>query len=308
MDTVRVVEMILPVVLALVIGAICGNKKIFNRDEVAAIKKFAVNISLTAVVFMAFATAEYRLNTILIPIMMYLVCLLAWYIGKVIVKHYPGTTVYLPYLLSGFEAGMLGYTLYSILYGSDISAFATVDLGQVLFVFTFYKIQISRSFAKDRKLNLRKEIFTSPIIIGILLGIIVGTTGLYHALVNAQVNAIFDQTVDFIAAPTSALILFSIGYDLSDGKIYWGKAIKFALLRLALMTVLLFGVLGIYSLIFEPNLAIKRAFILMFLMPTPFVLTIFANDPVEQSTIASVLSISTLISLLGFVVLAISGI
>ncbi len=308
MDTIKVIEMILPVILSLAIGAICGKKKFFNREEVGAIKKFAVNISLTAVVFMAFATAEYSLQTIFIPILIFLICLLAWYIGQLICKFFPQTTAYLPYILSGFEAGMLGYTLYSILYGSDVSAFATVDLGQVLFVFTFYKIQVSRTFAKEKTIDLRKEIFTSPIIIGILLGLIIGASGLYQMLVDAQIASAFDKTFNFIAAPTSALILFSIGYDLSSGKIYWGKAIKYTLLRFSLMLILLFAVLGISRLFFEPSQALQRAFILMFLMPTPFVLPIFANDPVEQSTIASVLSISTLISLLGFVFLAISGI
>ena len=39
---------------------------------------------------------------------------------------------------------MLGYTLYSMLYGAEHTAsFALVDLGQVLFVFTLYKILLA---------------------------------------------------------------------------------------------------------------------------------------------------------------------
>lgn len=308
METIKILEMILPVVLVIAVGFFCGKREFFSKQEIASIKKFAVNVSLTAVVFVAFATGKYSIQTVIVAGLVLLVCFLTWYIGKLINRFFSNTTPYLPYILSGFEAGMLGYTLYSILYGSDVSAFATVDLGQVLFVFTFYKIQISRSFASEKRINIKREILTSPIILGIIAGLIIGVSGLHQSMIDANIVSVFDTTFGFIAAPTSALILFSIGYDLSSGKIYWGRAFKYAFLRLFLLLGILFVILGLSNLIFDMDQSLKRAFIIMFLMPSPFVLPIFANDEVEQSTIASVLSISTLISLLAFVVLAITGV
>lgn len=300
----KVLEMILPVIAMILIGAIAGKKQIFEQKDIAAIKKFAVNISLTAVVLNAFSTAEYTLKTLIIPIIIFSVCFVLWGVGKLIVKAKPEIGIYLPYVLTGFEAGMLGYTLYAILYGtSNLSAFATVDLGQVLFVFTFYKISLSRDTAKEN-INIKKEIFTSPIILGILVGIVIGTSGLYTQLQNWQVAGIFDGVLNFIAAPTSALILFSIGYDLVIGKIEWNKAFKFAFLRLIILAV--FGGLTIFIIhtLFGVDQSLDRAIILMFLLPPPFVLPIFADDKTEQSTLASVLSISTTFTLVAFIVLA----
>lgn len=351
MQHIKILSMILPVVAMIVIGAICGKKKIFDREGLATIKKFAVNIALTAVVFNAFATAEYSLKSIVIPAIMFIVCIIALYFGELLVRMDSKNSRYLPYMLTGFEAGMLGYTLYGILYGADISSFALVDLGQVLFVFTFYKISLTNSLKtepqppelnyhaatsetnesdrlkeaatsetseSDRvKQNLNtapaksmiiKEIFTSPIILGILAGIIIGATGIYNGLEQSGTSQILDAVVGFIAAPTSALILFSIGFDLVSGKIQWGNSLKYTLIRYLLMLVLGAATLFAVSLLFDMSQALKRAIILMFMMPPPFVLPIFADDPKEQSTIASMLSISTLVTLIGFVVLAATGI
>ncbi len=305
MEYIKVFEMILPVVVMIVIGAICGKKQVFDREGIAVIKKFAVNIALTAVVFKAFATAQYSLKSIVIPAIMFFICILALYIGRLLVKINPRNSRYLPYMMTGFEAGMLGYTLYGILYGTDISSFALVDLGQVLFVFTFYKISISKIMSKHRDSNIAGEIFTSPIILGILAGILVGVTGLYSQLVDWKISGVLDAVVGFIAAPTSALILFSIGFDLVSGKIHWGKSLKYTLLRLVVMLLLGTGMLFLVRILFGTNQDLDRAIILMFIMPPPFVLPIFAEDPEEQSTIASTLSISTLVTLVGFIILAI---
>ena len=45
----------------------------------------------------------------------------------------------------------------------------------------------------------------------------------------------------------------------------------------------------------------------MFILPPPFVLTVFADDAVERTFISSVLSVSTLTAILGFAVMAILG-
>lgn len=308
MQAIKVLEMILPVVTMIAIGALCGKKQVFGREGMAAIKKFAVNIALSAVVFNAFATAEYSLESIIIPIIMFVVCIGALYFGRLFIKLNPNNSPYLPYMLTGFEAGMLGYTLYGILYGSDISAFAVVDLGQVLFVFTFYKISLSKEFSKDKDINITREIFTSPIVLGIIAGILVGATGFYTQLTTWGLAGILDSVVGFIAAPTSALILLSIGFDLVSSKIHWGKSLKYTFLRLIAMLVLGSATLFIIRGLFGANQALDRAIILMFMMPPPFVLPIFADDPKEQSTIASMLSISTLVTLIGFVVLAVTGV
>ena len=306
-QTIRVLEMILPVALMMGIGMYCGRRAILTQDGIAAVKKVAVDISLSAVVFSAFAAAEYSLRTAVIPAIMFVVCLVAWALGQTAQKRLVGQSRYLPALTTGFEAGMLGYTLYSILYGADVSAFAAVDLGQVLFVFTVYKLLLGHMNPGAPRLNVRRDILSSPIIIAIAAGMLVGATGLYKKLDQWGVAGIVDACTAFVAAPTSALILLSIGYDLVSGQVRWGQAVKAVGVRLVIMAVLGTGTLFLLRGLFGQDVALERAIVLMFLLPPPFVLPIFADDDQERSSIASALSLSTLVTMAAFVVLAAIG-
>ena len=140
-NVIQICNTILPVILMLAIGMICRQKKLLSREGISALKSVVVNITLPAVMVNAFATMEYSGKNIILTLMMFGICLIAWILGKVIKNVFHMESRFIPFLTTGFEAGMLGYALFMLLYGSDrISDFASIDLGQVLFVFTLYKI------------------------------------------------------------------------------------------------------------------------------------------------------------------------
>ena len=56
-----------------------------------------------------------------------------------------------------------------------------------------------------------------------------------------------------------------------------------------------------------PAVRLNSAVYLMFMLPPPFVLPVFAKNNEQQVFIASVLSLSTLVSILGFIILAVTG-
>ena len=51
-----------------------------------------------------------------------------------------------------------------------------------------------------------------------LLGILLGATGVYAWLSSASFFPVFEALIEFIGAPTSALILLVLGYELSFKK------------------------------------------------------------------------------------------
>ena len=138
---IEVLQTILPVMIMLCIGMICRSRQLISREGINSLKSVAVNIALPAVLLSAFATTKYTFMDIIIPLMMFMVCVAAWELGKAGAKLFGMTSRFVPFLTTGFEAGMLGYALFNMLYGSSRTAeFARIDLGQVLFVFTLYKI------------------------------------------------------------------------------------------------------------------------------------------------------------------------
>jgi predicted permease len=239
---------------------------------------------------------------------MFLVCLAAWALGRLAGRVFRLNSRFVPFLTTGFEAGMLGYALFNMLYGSARTAeFARIDLGQVLFVFTVYKILLGMEGSERTDLGkLMKDMVFSPIIIAIAAGVLLGATGLYRACVPSGVSDIFDACTSFVAAPTSAIILLTIGYDLVLGDIPWVPTLKVVGLRLAIMLALRFAFLAAVKLLW-PQAELTQAVNVMFILPPPFVLPVFADDADQRVYVSSALSVSTLFAIVGFGVLAAIG-
>jgi predicted permease len=139
-----VIRTILPVVVMLVIGIISRRSGMISREGIGALKNVVVNITLPAVLLNAFASTSYSFMDVVVQLLMFAVCFIAWALGKAAGKALRMPSRLVPFLTTGFEAGMLGYALFNMLYGADRTAeFARIDLGQVLFVFTLYKVLLA---------------------------------------------------------------------------------------------------------------------------------------------------------------------
>lgn len=309
-DTVLMLTTILPVIIMLIIGMVCRYKNVIGRGGIDTLRSFATQITLPAMLFNAFSSMEYTVNNVLLTLLMYGVCILCLLAGHLFRVVFRERSKYLPYLSTGFEAGMLGYSLYIMLYGQgSLGLFATVDLGQCLFVFTLYKILLGRgdSDVKYTGRQMVSDIFRSPIIIAIIAGIIFGATGLYGALLPSGVTTVISTCADFISAPTAAVILLTIGYDFVLSDLPWKNVMKFVISRVLIMLGmrLLMGaavrLLG-FGNILDPALNI------MFITPPPYVLPVFVTDRTESNYISSSLTLYTLLTIIAFVVLTILGV
>lgn len=304
----EVIRTILPVVLMLGIGMLCRKRQLISREGVNALKSVVVNIALPAVLLNAFATTRYTLMDVAIPLMMFAVCLTAWALGRLAARLLKMPSRFVPFLTTGFEAGMLGYALFNMLYGSARTAeFARVDLGQVLFVFTLYKVLLGLSGRERADFGaLMKEMALSPIILAIAAGVLLGATGLYRAMEPSGLSAVFDACTSFVAAPTSAIILLCIGYDLVLADIPWAATLKVAAVRLAILMALRLAFLAALKRLW-PGAELTQAVNVMFILPPPFVLPVFADDADQRVYVSSALSVSTLVAIAGFGVLALAG-
>ena len=297
-----VLEKALPVFVMLALGMLCRQKKVLSREGIAAMKRFAVDITLPAVMFSAFATAQYSAESLMIPLAIFLLCVASLALGFALCKAMgvPGRLP--PYLAAGFEAGMLGYALFALLFpGEGSAAFAIIDLGQVLFVFTLYKALLA---GRGGIKGVFMEALHAPTVWAIAAGILFGASGLYSALASCGVSSVIDAVANFIAAPTSAVILLTIGYDLTPGDIRWDKTMRLAALRLGVSGAALAAALLINRFLLN-GLMHTGALVLMFLLPPPYVLPVFADVEEERTDISCALSALTLISLLLFMAMTV---
>ena len=295
-------QKVLPVFLVLALGVVCRKRALLNREGINALKRVAVDIALPAVMFNAFATAEYSLKSVCVPLIMFAVCCGALFLGFVLCKRRKISGRLSPYIAAGFEAGMLGYALFAILFpGEKVSAFAMVDLGQVLFVFTVYKIMLA---GKSNAGDALQEALSAPTVWAIVLGLLFGATGLYNALKPSGISNVLDALTGFVSAPTSVLILLAIGYDLDPAGIQWRKIGKLMGLRLGISAVLLGAVVLVDHLLLG-HMMHTGALLLMFVLPPPYVLPVFADVEEERADVSSALSALTFVSIVLFAVLAV---
>ena len=294
-----VIQTALPVFLALALGMLCRQKKFLSRDGIDALKKVVVNLTLPFVLLEAFATAEYTAAALLLPLLMFGICCLALGLGFVMVKIFRVKGRLIPFLFSGFEAGMLGYALFVLLFpGRSVSEFALPDIGQTLFVFTLYKILLS---GKTDIKAIGKDMATTPILWAVAAGVLIGATGLYGKMQQWGVADILTASTGFLSAPTGMIILLTVGYDLVIREIPWKKTAGLIAMRLVIMAIC-YGVAALLNRTVLSGMLFEGAMLLMVILPPPYVIPVFADEPQERVQIASALSALTLVTMILFAV------
>ena len=296
---ISVISTALPVFLALAMGMMCRSKGFLTRDGVDTLKKVIVNLTLPFVLFNSFATAEYTLSALILPIIVFIICTIMLALGFVWVKASKSGSKLAPFLASGFEAGMLGFSLFALLFPDEsASKFAMLCLGQEIFVFTLYKMLLTGKTSPKAIIN---DFLTSPTLIAVILGLIVGASGLYDCFRAWGINTIVESVTSFISAPTGTIILFAVGFDLVLKEIDWKKTGGMVAMRLTINAVML-GVLILLNRTVLNGMIFEGAAVMLFILPSPFIIPIFADAPEERVQISSALSALTLVTMVLFAV------
>ena len=296
---ISVISTALPVFLALAMGMMCRSKGFLTRDGVDTLKKVIVNLTLPFVLFNSFATAEYTMSVLILPVIIFITCTIMLALGFAWVKVSKSGSKVAPFLASGFEAGMLGFSLFALLFPDEsASKFAMLVLGQEIFVFTLYKMLLTGKTSPKAIIN---DFLTSPTLIAVILGLIVGASGLYDCFRSWGVSTIIESVTSFISAPTGTIILFAVGFDLVLKEINWKKTGNMVAMRLVIAAVML-GVLILLNRTVLGGMIFEGAAVMLFILPSPFIIPIFTDAAEERVQISSALSALTLITMILFAV------
>jgi len=296
---IAVFETALPVFLTLALGMLCRQKKFFSRDGIDALKKVVLNLTLPFVLLEAFSTAQYTVAALFLPLLMFGICCLALGLGFAAVKIFGVKGRLVPFLFSGFEAGMLGYALFVLLFPErSVSEFALPDIGQTLFVFTLYKILLS---GKTDVKEIGRDMAKTPILWAVAAGVLIGATGLYGKMEQWGIANVLTASTSFLSAPTGMIILLTVGYDLVIREIPWKKTVGMIAMRLGIMVVCYTVAVALNRTVLN-GILFEGAMLLMLILPPPYVIPVFADEPEERVQIASALSALTLVTMLLFVI------
>lgn len=298
MDTIRpLLTMLLPILVTLGLGVIIRKTALLSREGIDALKKVVTRVTLPFVVFQAFYAMDYSMDALVTTLFVLAACLVLFALGYLFQKRFAHITSLLPFTLSGFEMGMLGYPLYLVMAGqTHMGKMAMSDLGQVVFVFTVYLFMLRRQTGQAQSPGKAgMDALKNPVLIAVALGLLVGVTGLGRFMRGTPAGEAVDAVCGFVSAPTAVLILLTIGYDLVFEPRMLKRAGLVVLLRLVLvglvggaMCLLLFRVIP-----FDPWLLL--AILLMLSLPAPFVLPVYSQTRAEAEFVSVYLSLGTLV-------------
>lgn len=307
MDWVMIGQSLFPVLAMLLLGVLARKTRVLAPEGAAGLKALVMNITLPAVVLSTLMSAEYTGDLWLLAGMMLLAATAAWLMGKALTRVLPGASPMLPYMTSGFEAGMIGYALVTTLYGAEnLLYMAVMDVGQMIFIFTIYlaslnAVQGDRSGFRENAVSMLK----TPVVDAAILGLLLGASGWGARILDTDVSAVLKTTMEFVAAPTGAVILLVVGYGLELGKIEWRGVRTACLSRLVILTLLGGVMIFFETRLFAPNTVLYAITALEFMLPAPYLLGLVVRDPAQRATVSSVLSLSTLWTIAVFAVLVV---
>lgn len=299
---------VLPLILLFATGFLLQKISFFKQSTIVDLKKIVTNLALPALLFTAFVSLEFERKFLLVVVTMFGICLVMLFIGIGIRKLLKIKSEYFPLLMAGFEMGMLGYALFLSIYGSvNLSTFALVDLGQVLFVFSVLMgLLIQKKTGLRKKSELLKSFVSSPVVIAIIAGLAVS---FLKQVIDP--NIFFNSINEFLnitGSLTVPLIALVIGYELSIKKDGILLSLQTIIIRKVLLAVLAIVVnLLIIRNVLELPKIYEYAVFTMFMLPPPFVISIYMKqeDRANLNYVVNTLSLSTVVSVLAVILVSV---
>lgn len=302
----QILSMVLPVLAMILLGRLCAVRGILNDERHAGLKAIIGDILLPVVLFRAFFTAQYGGKLLLVFALVFLSCLLTLLAGFALKRFVRPYDRFMPLLMTSFEGGMLGYALFALLAGQDQTAtYAMVDIGQTMFAYTVFLAALkSVEGGRMSPGAMLQNMLSNKACIGMLLGIVLGALGVYRAIAPTPFGTVLMELIAFIAAPTSALILLVVGYQLKvSRKLMKPVAITLGL-RLAVMAVA-FGLVSLVLFAIIPyEKPLMLALMLQYTLPAPFIIPLFADLKDDGEYVSTTLSMGTVLSVALFVFVA----
>ena len=300
---------VLPVILLFLLGFLLKRRNFLRPESMIDLKKIVLNLALPSALFLAFLRVNLEVRYLLIVASVFGACVLMLLLSGRGPWRIPSP--FFPMLMTGFEAGMLGYAIFGAVYGADnLYKFGIVDLGQVTFVFFVLVTALART--QQQAMSPRSVLLNfvkTPVIIAIALGIFANSIGLVATTAAAPLLSSVIHTLELLAAMSTPLIAIVIGYETQLDRSGLSWPLRTVVLRVSVW--LIFGLI-FNAVVIDGLLHLDRTFqaavLTMMVLPPPFVIPLFIRhtDEANRAYVVNTLSLATVITLVAFAVISVA--
>jgi predicted permease len=303
---------VVPVLLLFALGAVLRRRAMLRPESVDDLRVLVLNLTLPSALFLTFLRVSLEAKYLVIVLSVFVACLVMLVAGRWIGRLIGIESPLLPALLTGFEAGMLGYAIYGATFGqAALYRFAIVDIGQVTFVFFVLATVIVRgSTGEMPSLGATALSFVrTPVIVAIFSGMIGSAIGLGGFLDGSSLGTALLSTFGLLAAMTTPLIALVIGYGmrLARGSLAWPMRTVVVRMAIWVLVAAVFDILVVDGVLHLDRLQ-QAAVMTMAVLPPPFVIPLFVAPDSrwanEREYATNTLSLATLVTLGAFAIVA----
>lgn len=311
-ENLTIIIKLFPVIILISLGVILEKTRFLSKDDIKGIKKVAVNITLPCLLFQTFLKADLKPEYMLISLIIFITCMIAFAMGFLFRKLQKSTNQFYPSVFSSFATGILGYSLFIPVFGTEqLYKLAVIDIGNLLFIFLVllnFLDNVSCSRAGTKRMGVidqLKKMLKSPLVIGMALGILISMLGLSGAFQANIATSVLVSVTSMLANISIPLILLVLGYELHFDLKHFVEPVSAVLLRIAMM--LSFAFLLNYFII-DKLLGLdemfKMAVYTMFVCSPTVLIPAFINeDCADKDFILNFLSIHMIFSIITFIIL-----
>lgn len=304
MRMIEVLKVIMPVLVMLGIGMFVNKKQLITDNGIKDLKSLLMNVCIPALMFGTFYRTTFTWSAAVIIALMLVFVIVAFLCGFGARKLLKVNQEVMPYLCTTIEGGMLGYALFILLFGREnLYPFALMDLGTALVLFTF--VVTSLKLRTKSRVTAREVIsdVVSPVNVAMFAGIIISVSGLGRVVSSSAAGSVLDEVLSFLSTPASALILLVVGYGIELSEVRWIETLKTIFARVVIFIVFGISMFYVVRLLFPGNPLYSHAAVLAFILPPSYLLSFFTKDEQEAAYVGSVLTVYTLLTIIGFSIL-----
>lgn len=301
-QTTEIINRVLPIFLLIGLGVWTRRSQFLPERAIDDLRKIVVNLALPSVLFISFLNIEMQTNYLVVFVVIAALNVAMYFLGLALRRRLNVPHPYFPFLMTGFEYGMLGVSLFGSAYGlENIGYIAVADLGHELFIwFVFLALLLMTREGHTGPAELVGSFFRSPVIIGILAGIGFNLLGAAEFLAEQPITGGILATLDFLSTLTIPLILIIVGYGIKLDR----AGVREAALVIAIRLVILIPVALLFNAVIVRGLLdLERPFEIaiftLFILPPPFIIPLYMRQdlPDEKRYVNNVLMLYTVVSL-----------
>lgn len=307
-QTTLIVNRVLPILFLIGLGSWIRHRQFLAESTIDDLRKIVVNFALPAVLFISFLNIELELKYLVLFVTLYVLCGALFGFGHLVRARLSIDYEYFPFVMTGFEYGMLGVSLFGAAYGVEeaIGYIAVADLGHEIFIWSFFlALLLMRRDGLSQPSQLVIAVFRSPVMVAIMAGIGFNILGAQDFLRDTAGTGAVMATFDFLSNLTVPLILIIVGYGIKLDMQGIREPLTVILIRLTILVplalflnrVLVDGLLGLGK-------PYEAALFTLMILPPPFIVPLYmrAGLDEERRYINNVLTLYTVFTIVIFTI------